>query len=1108
MGCLERIDSGALFIKIIYKPIIKTNLTGFRKSDRVVRNTMKRKLSLLILIALMAMSFKAWGANGEVTITNPAADNLCMTGTVKIEGTFIMTDDSVPDSKGQSVPPGAPYNVCPGWALNLTPIEDDYPQPNIRANLYYELDNSGPIKVACVCTGLGFDHLGVLQPFSITLSNLQPGSHSVRVFLEDRYGGYCAAGFEVHASGGIFAEDAVSFVVSQTGDCCDLKITKFPDTPITTAIDPTTGGSVNITGSITSSKPVNWALTVAGRTFSGSGSSVLATWDGKDSNGKVVEPGTYPATLTAKTTDGQCSDSKTIQITVTRNPKTCMLEVTVGSTANVASGNLHHSQSLFTIPNSKLLNDFTLSYNSLDPYNGVLGTGWTHTYNVTLRPNSDGTYTVMQGDGTRVVLSKNGNYYTPQTSPYPALSINPDGTYRLYYKSGLSYIFSPEGKLTDIEDRNGNTTTLNYDANGSLTKITDLSARVIQLSYDADGRITTITDPMGNTHSFTYASNTLTGVSTQSPDNLTRSWSYTYDANAFMLTKTDPMGYTTTYTYDSSHRVLTSTDPEGKTKAITYPSASTDTTKTTTVTETDGGIWTYKYDTNLGVLTENTDPEGGTTKYTYDSNRNLLTETDPKGNTTTYTYDGYGNITSVTDPQGNLTTYTYNEYSQVTGITDPQGNTTKYTYNSKGNLTSITEPTGATTQYQYDTKGNIISITNPDNHTTTLTYDQYNNLTSITDPTGATTSFTYDASGNMTSQTDAQGNTTGFQYNSLNQLIKVTDPMGNVTQYTYDANGNRTSQTDANGNVTRYEYNYKGQLLKVTDALGNVTTYTYRGTGCTTCGGGGDKLTSITNANGNVTTYQYDQLGRLTKETDPLGNTITYSYDSKGNLTSKTDANGNTVYYSYDALRHLTKKTYPDGTTVTFTYNPKGNILTAANHKEKGSGLEIYIYIMKVEADTKYTYSYDSIYRLLQSTPTKLQGKDQDKKPETFTYDPVGNRQTGPETKDTYSYNSGNQLTNDSRHQYQYDRNGNLIKKTETDDDGKTTTWTYSYDYENRLTQVVKQEEAETETISFGYDPFGRRVWKQVTETSSPLEGDGQVYLLKNSPDKIPCYLT
>ncbi len=163
---------------------------------------------------------------------------------------------------------------------------------------------------------------------------------------------------------------------------------------------------------------------------------------------------------------------------------------------------------------------------------------------------------------------------------------------------------------------------------------------------------------------------------------------------------------------------------------------------------------------------------------------------------------------------------------------------------------------------------------------------------------------------------------------------------------------------------------------------------------------------------------------------------------------------------------------------------------------------------MKVEADTKYTYSYDSIYRLLQSTPTKLQGKDQDKKPETFTYDPVGNRQTGPETKDTYSYNSGNQLTNDSRHQYQYDRNGNLIKKTETDDDGKTTTWTYSYDYENRLTQVVKQEEAETETISFGYDPFGRRVWKQVTETSSPLEGDGQVYLLKNSPDKIPCYLT
>ena len=58
------------------------------------------------------------------------------------------------------------------------------------------------------------------------------------------------------------------------------------------------------------------------------------------------------------------------------------------------------------------------------------------------------------------------------------------------------------------------------------------------------------------------------------------------------------------------------------------------------------------------------------------------------------------------------------------------------------------------------------------------------------------------------------------------------------------------------------------------------------------------------------------------------------------------------------------------------------------------------------------------------------------------------------ETKDTYLY-TGNQLTTDKKAGYEYDKNGNLIKKTETDD-GETKTWTYSYDFENRLVKVVK----------------------------------------------------
>jgi RHS repeat-associated protein len=1001
------------------------------------------------------------------------------------------------------------------------------------------------------------------------------------------------------------------------GCCPEIESFKGSDT----TIDPTAGGSIVFTGDIKnpSNAPLGWTLSVPGKTFTGSGTSVNVTWDGKDASGKVIEPGTYTATLTA-TSDG-CTDSESISFTV-KSTQDCKLLVDFASSANIASGNLYHSQTLFSIPNSKILGDFTLSYNSLDGYSGPLGIGWTHAYNINLKENNDGSFSVMEGDGRRTVLYQNGSYYTPETSSYPILTKNTDGTYTLTHKDNTIYNFNSNGKITSITDRNSNALTFSYDSNNNLTSVTDPSGRSITLSYNSTNTINTIKDPNGNTYTFTYTNDALTGISTMSYELIAKSWSYTYDSNAFMLTKTDPMGYTTTYTYDENHRVLTGTDSESKVKSITYPT-DTNTVKTTTVTEKDGGIWTYKYDTSAGTLNEKADPEGNTTTYSYDSNKNMTSTTDPDGSVTSYTYDSERNMTSVTDAEGNVTSYTYNTIGQVTSITDSEGNVTQYTYDTKGNLTSTRDATGATTQYQYDSKGNITSITNANGQTTTFTYDQYNNLTSVTDSTGATTTFTYDSAGNMISQTDSQGNTTRFEYNSLNQLIKITDPQGNATTYTYDSNGNRTSQTDANGNSTYYEYNYKGQLIKVTDSLGNVTQYTYGSGGCSSCGSsGGDNLTSITDAKGQTTTYQYDSVGRLIKETDPLGNTITYSYDSKGNLKTKTNADGNTITYAYDSLSRLTKKTYPDGNVEKYEYDSKGNITYVGNqyiaynftydangrvlavvdsngltisyqydsmgnrtqmttpegkvinysydsgnrlsqinsdagnfnltydslgrrtkltystgayttysydsnsrltnliHKtSQGSAINSFAYthdnvgnrLTKTETNTKYAYSYDGIYRLLQSVPTKLQGKDkeQENKAEYFSYDAVGNRLTGPKTKDYYSYNVGNQLINDRKHQYQYDANGNLIKKTETDDDGETKTWTYSYDYENRLIKVVKQEEDETKTITFNYDSFGRRIEKKVEEVEDGKVEETKTYnYVYDNEDIILEYLT
>ena len=892
---------------------------------------------------------------------------------------------------------------------------------------------------------------------------------------------------------------------------CNLIINNFYGTH--SILDPATGGSVRIFASIAegSGKPIFWEMTVAGKSYSGTGSSVSITWDGKDASGKVVEPGPYSATLTALVEGGECSKSETINFTVTPAPDgQCGLNVNFGSSANVANGNLSHSQELFSSRGTALPLGMTLYYNSLDPFNGSLGLGWSHDYSISLTENSDGSILLKEGNWQRRLYTLSGGTYSAQPLDYSNLVKNSDNTFVLTHKDGLKYTFNSDGTLASMVDRNNNTVAFSYSG-GKLTTISDPGGRSASLSYDADGHLTSVTDPAGRNYTLGYSGGTLTNVTY--PDGGT--WLYTYDDKAFMLSKVDPLGTSTTYTYDDNHRILSATDAEGKIRTINY-STGTETVKTTAFTEKDGGVWQYTYDTEKGTLNQKIDPQGGMTVYSYDGNGNRLSTTGPDGATTSYSYDAQGNMISSSDALGQTTSYTYNSFGQVTTVTDPQGNAARSEYDAKGNLTETTDAAGATTLYAYDAKGNMTKIINPLGQATTFSYDSFGNLVSVTDSAGAQTTFTYDASGNMITLTDPSGAVTRFEYNDNNQPVKTIDPNGNATIYTYDLAGNKISETDANGNTTTFEYNFLRQLVNTKDALGNVTAYTYASSGCASCGGGTDKLTALTDANGHFTTYQYDTLGRLLKETDPLDAVTSYRYDAKGNLVGKTDANGATISYSYDELGRLLKKSYPDGTEETFSYDAKGNILTATNK------------------NISYTYSYDANSRMVSVTDsnnrtlrydydlagnktvlTMPDGQSIDYRYDTanrlaeivgpegvfaFNYDSLGKRTkliypNGATA--SYSYDSASRLTKlehkntkgrliDS-FSYSHDKVGNRLTKTEPE--GTTT---YNYDTIYRLLGASSQKPGhQSDRESYGYDPVGNRlVGPEARQTYQYNEGN------------------
>lgn len=873
-----------------------------------------------------------------------------------------------------------------------------------------------------------------------------------------------------------FIGSATINVVRAIFSSCNLHITNFQGT--VTKLDPSSGGNVPFTGNISDdpSKSITWTITLPdGTTTSGSGTAPSATWDGTDANFKVVDPGSYTATLAAS--DGQCNDTQNATVNVQWNAQ-CALDVTLGSSANVASGNLFNSQSLFSTNGTGLAANISLYYNSLDSHSASLGTGWSHSYDISLKQNSNGSVVLHEGSGKRKLYTLSNGVYASQPGDYATLVKNSNGTFTLTQKDGTKYNFTAGGSISSMADRNGNTISFAY-AGGNLTTITDPAGRITTLTYDAANHATSIIDPSGNAYTFAYSGNTLSSVTY--PDG--GSWHYTYDAKAFMLAKTDPLGNITTYSYDAKHRVASATDPEGKTRSVTYPQPGTDVAKTTTFTEKDGGVWTYRYDTQAGTLTSKIDPQGGITGYTYDASGNRLSSTAPDGTTASYIYDNQGNMTSTTDALGQTTSYAYNGFGQVLSIKDPQGNTTSYTYDATGNMITMTDSAGATTQYQYDAKGNVTKITNPLGQATILTYDAKGNLAFFTDPTGATTSYTYDAAGNVTSQTDAAGNTTQFVYDARNRLIKVTDPQGNVTTYTYDANGNKTSQTDANGNTTYYEYNYKGQLIKVRDSLGNVTIYAYGTTGCPSCGGGTDKLTGITDANVNVTSYQYDTLGRLVSETDPLGNNTAYSYDANSKLTAKTDANGATTKFTYDSLGRLLKKSYPDATATTFTYDAMGNVATAANQ------------------DISYIFNYDANGRI-----TKV--ADTNGKAISYVYDKLGNRisMVAPNGTTRYTYDADNRLTgisNGGTFTIGYDTKGERTSLTYPNGD----TTTYSYEKDGRLTNLVHKNAAGTIIASNSYalDKIGNRMSNSSQDNTISYQYDA-IYQLTQALSSTPGY--
>jgi len=930
--------------------------------------------------------------------------------------------------------------------------------------------------------------------------------------------------------------------------------------------------------------------------------------------------------------------------------KSCPLNAASGSSTSMASGNLSHSQNLFTTTGATLSTVIDLYYRSLTVQDGPLGNGWSHSYETRLTVNPDSSVTYRGGHGEWRHYTLSGSSYLSPTGDYSALAQNADSSFTITYRSGLKQNFDPSGKLTGIVDRYDNSITLGYTA-GELTSITDSAQRVTTLAYDTSvtpHRLTSVTDPDGIAYTFQYQNNRLWKVINPVTDQGAAAgyWEYAYTADDLLQTKKDPNGNLTQYDYYPDLRMKSAVDPEG----INEPSGHTRTfvyndeagaIKSTTFTEKDGGVWTNIYDTATGLLKQKIDPNSKTTAYAHYPDGSVKAETVPHDTgvrlTTFYSYDSYGNLLTRTDPVdiapyspaidpetvdvaslASLTpsiataisnSYDYASYDQPAAITDHRGaypTATSFQYYPENGLlvTKVTDPANNVSYIRRNPNGTVKEIVDANGKTTAYGYSATGLLESITTPDNVTTRFLlYDDSGNpheiRVKDSDGREVIATRDFDPMNRLRTVTRTAvnlpDNVTTYGYDNNGNLNSVIDPEQHETTHQYRYDGQVAKTIDARLKETVFTYGGSGCSSCGGGGDKLTTLTDARNKTTSFQYDTLGRLTLETDPMHKKIRYSYYDSGKVKEKIDATTLPeqvlVTYYYDTQERLIRKVYPDATEETYSYDPKGNLSIAANqnigytftyydngwlksvtdtsgraitydlydsigqrrqvtilpntidqrvisygydianrlqtitssagtftfgydtlsrrnsltypnktttryqyddlnrltnltHSANASAFITYGYTHDQAGNRKTktgtvpeTYDYDELYRLKEATTA--QGT------EKYSYDDVGNRTTGPGPKDTrYDYDDANRMTKGKLYDYSYDNMGNQTTRAILNATDKG--WTLTWDAENRLTKMERVKGiTEKRTVTFQYDPLGRRIEKKAATTKN-----------------------
>lgn len=523
---------------------------------------------------------------------------------------------------------------------------------------------------------------------------------------------------------------------------------------------------------------------------------------------------------------------------------------------------------------------WTRTYRSKIGFESPMGHGWDHSYNLFVEPHETN-YFVCNGRGRKDQFRRRTDGTWSKTEFFQSLASNSDGTLTMTLADQFKWHFRPidgtpsQGRISSMEDRNGNSMRFAYDGAGRLITITDTLDRLFRVEYNADGFISRVIDFAGRGLRYEYYA---PGDSDGGRGDLK---SATSPAVIGTPTGNDfPDGQTTTYTYSTghlderlNHNLLTITD--GRRNHPGDPTFGQGPfVRNVYSTQTDpghllfdrvirqiwgGGIIDLTYvplpeplpENNLAVLKVILNDRVGNVKELYYDRRNrLVIRREYTGRAkpdlpTTETENRPASPLRTDDPPWFETRQVWNSESLIRMVIRPRGDKTIYTYESDRNPEAPPR-----------TRGNL-------RHVRRVPASAEPTVAALNDQSAIVEEFDYETE-------HSGGGCCGFNF-----VTRHRDGRGNMTTHRYDDRGNRIrTEHRVAGIVEDFEYNAFGQLTghvlpdngsghRRRDELIYYSEGSQRGYL--------QRRIVDSNRLALVTSYQYDAVGNLVRETDPLG---------------------------------------------------------------------------------------------------------------------------------------------------------------------------------------------------------------------------------------------